>query len=85
MWDADQEDIVEPFRVTPGFIAFVAAMLVPFVVGIAVFIGAWLVSSEVYAAEAAQESRFANSACLNCDEDDVAGWKRSLVGLCPLH
>ena len=83
MWDADQEEIIEPFRVTPGFIAFVAAMFVPVVIAIVVVIGAWIVSDEVHAAEASQ-SRFANSPSLNGDED-VAGWKRSLVGICPLH
>ena len=85
MWDAEQEEIVEPFRVTAGFIAFVGAMLIPVVIGIAVFIGAWAVAGEVYAAEAAQESRFATSPSLNGEGEDVAGWKRSLVGLCPLH
>ena len=85
MWEPEQEDIVEPFRVTPGFIAFVLAMLVPVMVGLVVVIGATLVSAEVYAAEAAQESRFANSNCLNCEDEEVAGWKRSLVGICPLH
>ena len=84
MWDREQEDIVEPFRVTPGFIAFVGAMFVPVVVALVVVIGAWAVSGEVYAAEE-QESRFANSSCLNCEGEEVAGWKRSLVGICPLH
>lgn len=84
MWDADQEDIVEPFRVTPGFIAFVLAMFVPVVIAIVVVIGAWVVSDEVYAAEA-EDSRFANSPVLNGESEDVAGWKKSLVGICPLH
>jgi hypothetical protein len=85
MWDAKNDDVVEPFRVSAGFIAFVAALFVPVIVGIAVFAGASLVSDEVYAAEAS-ESRFANSPMLNGEPgEDVAGWKKSLVGLCPLH
>jgi hypothetical protein len=84
MWDEDQEEIVEPFRVTPGFIAFVVAMFTPVIIAVVVVIGAWVVSDEVRAAEASQ-SRFGDSACLNCDDTDVAGWKKSLVGICPLH
>jgi hypothetical protein len=86
MWNTEHDDVVEPFRVTPGFIAFVAAMFIPVLIAAVVFIGASIVSNEVHAAEAsAQESRFANSSCLNCEGDHVAGWKKSLVGLCPLH
>lgn len=84
MWEQDDEEIVEPFRVTPGFIAFVGAMFVPVIIAIVVFIGAWAVSGEVYAAEQ-QQSRFANSPRLNGEESDVADWKKSLVGICPLH
>ena len=84
MWDTEQDEVVEPFRVTPGFIAFVAAMFVPVVIALVVVIAAWVVSDEVYAAEASG-SRFDNSSCLNCGDEDVAGWKKSLVGICPLH
>lgn len=84
MWDTEQEEVVEPFRVTPGFIAFVGLMIVPVIVGLAVFIGAALVADEVKGAEASQ-SRFDDSNCLNCGSEDVAGWKKSLVGICPLH
>jgi hypothetical protein len=85
MWNAEQDEIVEPFRVTPGFIAFMAAMFIPVVVALVVVIGAWIVSDEVHAAEASQ-SRFANSPTLNGEQgEDVAGWKKSLVGICPLH
>ncbi len=89
MWDTNEEEIVEPFRVTPGFIAFVAAMFLPVFVALFIYVGAWAVSSQVYAAEAAQQesvqgTRFADSQVLNADED-VAGWKKALVGLCPLH
>jgi hypothetical protein len=84
MWDSEQEEIVEPFRVTPGFIAFVAAMFVPVIIALVVVMGAWVVADDVYAAEA-EQSRFANSPSLNGEAQDVAGWKKSLVGICPLH
>jgi hypothetical protein len=85
MWDAKNDDVVEPFRLSAGFIAFVAALFVPVIIGIAVVIGAALVADEVHAAEAS-ESRFANSPTLNgVPDEDVAAWKKSLVGLCPLH
>ena len=89
IWEADDEDIVEPFKVTPGFIAFVTAMLVPAILAIFIFIGATLVADDVYAAEAAQEQasqgQFTNSPFLNGENSDVPGWKKSLVGICPLH
>lgn len=84
MWSPEDEEVVEQFRVTPGFIAFVVAMLTPAVLAIFIFIGATLVADEVYAAEES-ESRFANSACLNCEGEEVAGWKKALVGICPIH
>jgi hypothetical protein len=84
MWEPEQEDIVEPFRVTPGFIAFLVAMFLPVIIALGIVIGAAAVSGEVYAAEA-RESRFANSNCLNCEGAEVEGWKKSLVGICPLH
>ena len=84
MWDREQEEIVEPFQVTPGFIAFVTAMLTPALIAIVIFFGAWAVADDVYAAEA-EEPRFGNSSCLNCEAEEVAGWKKSLVGICPLH
>ena len=84
MWDTEQDDVVEPFRVSPGFIAFVVAMCAPVIIAIFIVIGASIVAGEVYAAEASQ-SRFGNSPCLNCEAEDVAAWKKSLVGICPLH
>jgi hypothetical protein len=84
MWDTKNDDVVEPFRVTPGFVAFIAAMFIPVFVALVVVGGAWIVSDEVHAAEASQ-SRFANSPTLNGEAEDVAGWKKSLVGICPLH
>jgi glycerol uptake facilitator-like aquaporin len=85
MWDTGQDEVVEPFRVTPGFIAFIAAFFIPVVLGAVIVLGAWVVSDEVYAAEAASESRFENSPTLNGEQEQVEGWKKSLVGICPLH
>ena len=79
----DLEDtIAEPFRTTPGFIAFVGAMFLPVVLAIVIYLGAWAVSDDVYAAEArAREPGAAN----NLTSDDAAGWKKTLVGICPVH
>jgi hypothetical protein len=72
-WD---EETVEPFRVTPGFIAFIAVACLPAIIALAVFFGAWMVSSDVEAAEAKAAPG---------DSADVAGWKTTLVGICPVH
>ena len=69
----------QPVEFTRGFVAFIAAMVVPAVFALAVFLGAWAVSGEVYAAEAAAEAGAAD------DSAEVAGWKQSLVGICPIH
>ena len=71
---------VEPFRVTPGFIAFVTALLLPALVAVIVYLGAWLVAGEVYAAE-----RAPSSVEFSAGETEVAGWKKALVGICPAH
>jgi hypothetical protein len=84
MWDLDQDEQVEDFRVTPGFIAFAAAMVLPTLIALFIYLGAWAVADEVRAAEASSGSRFEDSEVLNGD-DEVAGWKKSLVGICPLH
>ena len=78
-----QSQPTEPFRVTPGFIAFFGLCFTPVIVALSIYLGAWAVSSEVYAAEAAAEER----AGFNTQpaDPDVAGWKRTLVGVCPLH
>jgi hypothetical protein len=80
-----QSQPTEPFRVTPGFIAFVAACFTPFVVALFIYLGAWAVSSEVYAAEAAAEEGGASFNTVSAADSDVAGWKRTLVSVCPLH
>jgi hypothetical protein len=78
-----QSQPTEPFRVTPGFIAFVGVCFLPIVLALFVYIGAWAVSSEVYAAEAAAEQQAGFNT--RPAESDVAGWKRTLVSVCPLH
>jgi len=66
----------EPVRVTRGLIAFMAVMVLPAILATAIVGGAWAVSDEVYAAQqAAADGR----------PTDVAGWKTSLVAVCPIH
>jgi hypothetical protein len=72
-----------PFRVTPGFIAFAALLLLPAIVALSVFVGAALVANEVKTAEAQNVSSATSPSTTN--EQDVAGWKRTLVGICPVH
>jgi hypothetical protein len=79
----DIEDQPEPFRVTPGFIAFVTAMCLPLLVALFVYAGAALVANDVRAAEASQSSGFTNVE--RQDGQQVEGWKKTLVGICPLH
>lgn len=80
-WPPTQEDTeVQPFRVTPGFIAFLTAVFAPVILGLIIVAGATLVADEVYAAEA-QEQSFGEPS----SEADVADWKKTLVGICPLH
>jgi hypothetical protein len=76
---------VEPFRVSPGFIAFLSAMILPAVAALAIFFGAWMVSGEVYAAEQPAGDGSLTAADFSRDGGEVAGWKRTLVGVCPLH
>jgi hypothetical protein len=78
-----QSQPTEPFRVTPGFIAFLGLCFLPLAVALMIYLGAWAVSSEVYAAEAAAEQRAGFNT--QPENPDVAGWKRTLVGVCPLH
>ena len=80
-WDdaTSEEDYAsDPFRMTPGFIAFIAALLLPALVAIAVYVSAALVADEVRAAEASTAASFS-------DQSGVEGWKKTLVFVCPLH
>ena len=85
----DSDDVVvEPFRVTPGFIGFIGLLLMPALAAVAIYLGAWVVADDVYAAEraaaapSAQESSFA---VVTQDGKQVAGWKKTLLGICPAH
>jgi len=53
--------------------AFATMLFVPFALAIVIYIGAFAVSDDVYAAKAAGL------------DDAVASWKHNLVGVCPLH
>jgi hypothetical protein len=75
---SDEEELVEPFRVTPGFIAFVILACMPAIVAAVIFFGAWIVSSDVKAAEASGNGATAPA-------QQVEGWKKTLVGICPVH
>ncbi len=83
---ADPEDeVVEPFRLTGGFLAFFGLLVLPAAVALAIFVGAALVADEVNAAPA---SRLAGSVSARGEygqHEEVAGWKRTLVGICPIH
>lgn len=70
------EDLVEPFRINAGFIAFVAVACLPAFVALVIFFGAWIVADDVKQAEA-------NTA--PGEAAPVEGWKTTLVGLCPVH
>jgi len=58
---------------TAGLVAFIGLMVAPALVAFAIVLGAWIVSDEVYAAEAAE------------GDVAVAEWKTTLVGICPIH
>jgi hypothetical protein len=85
--DLDSEEPASgPFRVTPGFIAFLAALFLPAVLALAIFLGAWIVSDEVYAAEAgARRESSQDEVSFRAAGEGVPGWKRTLVDLCPAH
>lgn len=73
----DGEDVVEPFRAGPGFFAFVLLACLPAIIAVAVFFGAWAVAGEVEAAE--------RNSVAGDHESTVEPWKKTLVGLCPVH
>ncbi|MPZ48075.1 MAG: hypothetical protein GEU75_01975 [Dehalococcoidia bacterium] len=77
------EDAVEPFRLSPGFFAFVGLLLAPAIAALAIYLGAWLVADEVRAAQSASGEQGSEFAITRADE--VAGWKKTLVGICPAH
>jgi hypothetical protein len=84
----EYQDEAQPLKVTPGFVAFVAFLFLPIVATLVIYLGAWAVSSEVKAAEAAAGSPGVSDSqdgFNTVSEHEVAGWKRTLVGVCPLH
>ena len=60
-------------KLTWSIMAFATMLFVPFALAIVIYIGAFAVSDDVYAAKAAGL------------DDAVASWKHNLVGVCPLH
>lgn len=78
-WD---DVVVEPFRASRGFFAFVSLLILPALVAIVVYLGAWLVADEVYAAE---RIRASSDFSAGQEGSEVAGWKQALVGICPAH
>ena len=56
-----------------GLAAFLGVVALPFLLGIALYVGAWIVAYDVYAAQSTART------------EDVAAWKHVLVGVCPLH
>jgi hypothetical protein len=80
-----QSDEAEPFRVTAGFVAFLGMLFLPILAGIVIYVGAWAVADDVYAAEATTAGSNPTTAAATTTHSDAAGWKRTLVGICPLH
>lgn len=78
-----QDEAVEPFKVTPAFFAFVGLIFLPMMVALFIFAGAWAVSGEVRAAEARANDPSTGFNTVSTDE--VAGWKKTLVRVCPVH
>lgn len=73
MTPPDTETTPSP-RLTPGLVAFIGVMVAPALVAFAIVLGAWAVSDEVYAAESEPTGTA-----------EVAEWKTTLVGICPIH
>ena len=70
---AAQEHPPQRVSLTFGFLAFLGVLALPFLVAIGVYVGAWIVSGDVYAAQASPGTVGA------------ADWQHALVGICPLH
>ena len=58
-------------------------MFLPPMLAVALYLGAWLVSDEVYAARKLEDS--SNLANTVTKELEVAPWKQTVVLICPLH
>jgi len=78
----------EPIALSPGLIAFLALLLLPGIAAVATYFGAWFVADEVYAAERSQvayRQQDSGFAVARRDGRAVDGWKKALVGICPVH
>ena len=82
-WPEAEEPAAGPFRVTPGFVAFVGALVSPALLALGVYVGASLVADDVYAAEKVPTP--ATFGQPGASQPEAAAWKRALVGVCPLH
>ena len=71
--DQTSDPLEQKPRLTWSIMAFATMLFVPFALAIVIYIGAFAVSDDVYAAESAGL------------DDTVASWKHNLVGICPLH
>ncbi len=74
---AGAENDVEPFKPGAGFFAFIVLACLPAMLAVSIFLGAWVVSGEVEAAE--------HNATAGAEQPGVDPWKKTLVGLCPVH
>ncbi len=83
MFDLSEEP--EPFKPGLGYAAFLGALFLPVIIAVFIYLGAWAVSGEVRAAEAAGRDGTTVSNSLNGEQAHVAGWKKTLVGVCPAH
>ena len=83
----NEPDSVSNYEFTSGFRFFVGLMALPAFVSLVIFIGAALVAPEVHAADARNaDTGFVAASTLKASRNgDVASWKRTLVGICPLH
>ena len=71
--DQKSDPLAQKPRLTLGVMAFATMLFVPFALAIVIYIGAFAVSDDVYAAKSAGL------------DHTVAAWKHNLVGVCPLH
>ena len=71
--DQASDPLEQKPKLTWSIMAFATMLFVPFALAIIIYIGAFVVSDDVYAAKAAGL------------DDAVASWKHNLVGVCPLH
>lgn len=75
----------ETIHLSRGFVAFLGVMLLPAIVALGVVLGAAAVADEVYAAEDAEAAAGDAGTPAGATDAEVAGWKRGLVGICPIH